>query len=145
MVREGGQLSFWCDGVRAWTKTDCELKVTGLLDQTDGTEVKGGRLVLQSPALQPEVFAVYDFEDETMLGREANGTGRNLTDVADVTRVWDAERQSWVARFSGTKSEKLSKTISTPVHCVGIRKRSSGCERPCEWDCDTGCLCATHR
>ena len=92
-----------------------ELKVTGLLDQTGGTEVKGGRLVVQAPALQPEAFAIYDFEDETMIGREANGTGRNLTDVADVTRVWDAERQSWVARFPGTKTEKLSQTITTPV------------------------------
>ena len=87
------------------------LVLAGTLAHTGGTQVKGGTLDLQNPATRPNTFAVYDFEEG--LGVDASGNGRTLNAGAGVTRVWDAERGGYVARFGAGTTNPLQATITT--------------------------------
>lgn len=131
-------------GAAAFAKTGTgRLTVSGALTQTGGTSVEAGTLAVQNFATQPEVFAIYDFEDPDMFGREVTGSGRNLDDANEtknVTRVWDAERDSWVMRFPGTTAQRLGKKITSPVLSGDTDYTVSVWAKPAA-DCpDKGCL-----
>ena len=61
-----------------------------------------GRLRLDSATGRAAPYGRYDFETDLLT--DASGQGRTLTMFGTVTRVWDEERQSWVARFDGSLS-----------------------------------------
>ena len=86
------------------------LALAGTLAHTGGTHVKAGVLDLQNPPTRPMTFAVYDFEES--LGADASGNGRALKAGAGVTRVWDAERGGYVARFGSDTTNPLQATIT---------------------------------
>ncbi len=101
-------------GSNAVVKDGAErLVLSGSLDHTGGTEVKGGILALQNPATLPPALAAYDFEDG--LGVDTMGNGFNLTTQVGVTRVYDAERGGYVASFPGTAAQKLETAVSSRI------------------------------
>ena len=89
------------------------LVLGGALAQTGGTEVKAGTLVLENDATQVARVGVWDFA--CGLGVEAGGSGRDLTTQADVARVWDDERGSYVAEFPGTSGQRLEAWLDSSM------------------------------
>jgi len=101
-------------GASVFAKTGpSTLTLGGTLAHTGGTEVREGTLILQNETALPQPFAVYDFEDDN-LGADATCGEHTLTTQSDVTREYDAERGSWVARFPGTSSQRLEATLRSP-------------------------------
>ena len=97
---------------------DTTLRLTGPLSYTGSTRVKAGTLAVGTYALDGVApFAAYDFEDED-LGADSSGNGRTLT-VKNVTRVWDAERGGWVARFTAASKSDLSGNVNSTTEMVG--------------------------
>ena len=94
-----------------------KVRLTGGLSYTGSTRVKAGTLALGSYAINNAPFVAYDFED-TNLGLDSTGRGRNLT-VSGATRVWDAERGSWVARFSAGSKQYISGDVNSSEELVG--------------------------
>lgn len=92
---------------------DGRLVLSGALGQTGGTEVKAGTLALQNDATQPPRLCAYDFERG--LGVDSAGSGFDLTTQTEVERVWDDERNGYVAQFPGTAGQKLETWIQSGV------------------------------
>ncbi len=110
----GGTYSGEILGANALVKDgEGELKLTGAVQHTGGTEVKAGKLTLLSTATQPIIFGIYDFEDDDV-GFEWSRSNRRLGTQKEVTREWDASR-GWVVRLPGTSTQKLEATINSPV------------------------------
>ena len=131
-------------GTAAFAKTGAgRLTVSGALTQTGGTAVEAGTLAVQNFATQPEAFVIYDFDDPNGPMREVTGSGRDLNDAAntkEVTRVWDAERKSWVMRFPGTTTQRLGRSVTSPVLTGNTDYTVSVWAKPAA-DCpDKGCL-----
>ncbi len=93
------------------------VRLTGGLSYTGATRVKAGTLAIGEYGIDEAPFVAYDFED-TNLGLDSTGRGRNLT-VSGATRVWDAERGSWVARFSVGSKQYISGDVNSSTELVG--------------------------
>ncbi|MDX9793800.1 MAG: LamG domain-containing protein, partial [Kiritimatiellia bacterium] len=80
---------------------------------------RAGRLRLdsQTPAAVP--FAKYDFEDS--LTQDSSGHGRDLVPAGAVTRIYDATRGGYVARFTGTVDSggELVATVTGATELTG--------------------------
>lgn len=81
------------------------LTVGGNLSHTGVTKVAAGTLRLASWATTPALHAAYDFEES--LTHDAGPDAIDFDHVAEVARVWDEERGSFVAEFPGTQSQRL--------------------------------------
>lgn len=95
-------------GADAFVKTGPgALTLGGNLSHGGQTRVMEGVLNLTSAATEPSVFASYGFDDSLVedVGPDALG----LQNVNGVVRVWDEERQSYVARFPGTTQQQLDR------------------------------------
>lgn len=81
------------------------LTVGGNLSHTGATKVAAGTLRLASWATTPALHAAYDFEES--LTHDAGPDAIDFDHVAEVARVWDEDRKSFVAEFPGTQSQRL--------------------------------------
>lgn len=81
------------------------LTVGGNLSHTGVTKVAAGTLRLASWATMPALHAAYDFEES--LTHDAGPDAVDFDHVAEVARVWDEDRRSFVAEFPGTQSQRL--------------------------------------
>lgn len=87
-----------------------KVRLTGGLSYTGSTHVKAGTLAVGEFKMFESAFAVYDFESED-LGVDSSGNWNNLVNYG-ATRVWDADRGSWVARFDASKMNCIYKTAN---------------------------------
>lgn len=81
------------------------LTVGGNLSHTGATKVAAGTLRLASWATTPALHAAYDFEES--LTHDAGPDAIDFDQVAEVARVWDEDRKSFVAEFPGTERQRL--------------------------------------
>ncbi len=95
---------------------DTTLQLTGPLSYTGSTRVKAGTLAIDS-VVEKKPFAAYDFESPN-LGIDSSGNGRTLA-VNGPTRVWDEERNSWVARFTAANKQDINGTVRSDTELVG--------------------------
>ena len=94
-----------------------KVRLTGGLSYTGSTRVKAGTLAIGEYGVDEVPFVAYDFEDAN-LGLDSTGRGRNLT-VNGATRVWDADRCSWVARFSASSKQHISGDVNSSTELFG--------------------------
>lgn len=94
-----------------------KVRLTGGLSYTGSTRVKAGTLAIGEYDVDNAPFVAYDFED-TNLGLDSTGRGRNLA-VNGATRVWDADRGSWVARFEASSKQYISGDVNSSTELVG--------------------------
>ena len=94
-----------------------KVRLTGGLSYTGSTRVKAGTLAIGEYGINEAPFVAYDFEDANM-GLDSTGRGRNLS-VTGATRVWDAERGSWVAHFSASSKQTISGDVNSATELVG--------------------------
>ena len=80
---------------------------------------RAGRLRLDSKTPAAVPFAKYDFEES--LTKDSSGHGRDLVANGTVERVYDAGRDSWVARFTGTANSggELVATVTDTTELTG--------------------------
>jgi autotransporter-associated beta strand protein len=80
---------------------------------------RAGRLRLDSKTPAAVPFAKYDFEES--LTKDSSGHGRDLVANGTVERVYDTERDSWVARFTGTANSggELVATVTDTTELTG--------------------------
>ena len=95
---------------------DTTLQLTGPLSYTGSTRVKAGTLAIDS-VVEKKPFAAYDFESPN-LGIDSSGNGRTLA-VNGPTRVWDEERNGWVARFVAANKQDINGTVRSDTELVG--------------------------
>ncbi len=94
-----------------------KVRLTGGLSYTGSTRVKAGTLALGEYEMVESPFAVYDFESDN-LGADASGNGNDLENNG-ATRVWDAERGSWVARFAASGKQDIHRVASFTEELTG--------------------------
>ena len=95
---------------------DTTLQLAGPLSYTGSTRVKAGTLAVNSVVVD-KPFAAYDFESPN-LGVDSSGNGRMLT-VNGPTRVWDEERNGWVARFTAANKQDINGSVGSATELVG--------------------------
>lgn len=101
-----GRYDAGVSGADAFVKTGSgALTLGGNLSYTGPTRVEEGVLALASAATEPSVFALYGFDDS--LAADAGPDALEMQNASGVERVWNEERRSYVARFSGASSQRL--------------------------------------
>lgn len=93
-----------------------KLTLGGTLTHTGATRVESGTLALAPLATLPRPVVMWDFEDPNQFGADATGGQLPITAPANgVTRVWDDERQSHVARINNANSPVFGTTRKTEL------------------------------